>query len=230
MFCFLIERRRIFFANVLATFLIEPQNALRAAYLMKKGLDRKKLVNLNPTRLSPDQLKCAPVLFIHGDSSNSGLFAPMINQVVRDNPYKPIFTIDLASADGVVSAKNHLHLIVAKVKEIIALYPSSKTPKISFVGHSSGGDVLGPLVRVMEEEKWPYLGTIIKIGSIFKKIEAEEFWRYPYGKIIEIMGTKDVFEGCESHLSNKLVVASGHLGLLFNKVVLKRISTEIGAL
>lgn len=230
LFFFLTEKRMNFFASVIATFLIEPQNALRAAYLMQKGLDRKKLINLNPKRLSPDQLKCAPVLFIHGDSSNSGLFAPMIDQVVRDTPYKPIFTIDLASADGVVSAKSHLHLIVAKVNEIVALYPSSKALKISFVGHSSGGDVLGPLIRMMEEKKWPQLGTIIKIGSIFKKIEAEEFGRYLYGKVIEIVGTKDVFEGCESHLPNKLVVASGHLGLLFNKAVLKRVSTEIGGL
>lgn len=195
---------------------------------MQRGLNKKKLINLNPKRLSPDQLKFAPVLFIHGDSSNSGLFGPMIDQVVSDAPYKPIFTIDLISADGIVSAKNHLHLIVAKVKEIVALYPSSKPLKISFVGHSSGGDVLGPLIRVVKQEKWPQLGTIIKIGSIFKKIEAEEFSHYPYEKLIEIVGAKDVFEGCESHLPNNLIVSSGHLGLLFNKVVLKRVSKEIG--
>lgn len=230
LFSFLTERRMNFFASVVVTFLIEPHNALRAAYLMQKGLDRKKLISLNPTRLSPDQLKCAPILFIHGDSSNSGIFAPMIDQVVRDAPHKPIFTIDLTSADGVVSAKSHLHLIVAKVSEIVALYPPSKSPKISFVGHSSGGDVLGPLIRMMEEKKWPQLGTVIKIGSIFKDIEAEELRHYPCGKMIEIVGTKDVFEGCKSHLSNQLVVASGHLGLLFNKTVLKHVSEEVRAL
>jgi hypothetical protein len=227
LFCFFTEKRMNFFASVLATFLIEPQSALRAAYLMQQGLNRKKFVDLNPKRLSPDQLKCAPVLFIHGDSSNSGIFAPMIEQVIRENPHKPIFTIDLVSADGVVSAESHLHLIVTKVNEIITLYPSSKFPKISFVGHSSGGDVLSPLIRMMEEKKWPQFGTIIKIGSIFKKVEAEEFWRYPCEKVIEIMGTKDVFEGCESHFPNQLVVAAGHLSLLFNRTVLNHVSKEI---
>jgi hypothetical protein len=227
LFFFIRQKKMDFLACVVATFLIEPHSTLRAAYLMQKGLNRKKIINLNPKILSTDQLNCTPVLLIHGDSSNSGLFGPMIDQIARDAPHKPIFTIDLTSPDGIVSAKSHLHLIDAKVNEIAALYPSSKSLKISFVGHSSGGDVLGPLIRLMEANKWPQSGTIIKIGSIFKKNEAEEFCRYPHEKVIEIAGTKDIFEGCESHLPNRLIVVSGHLGLLFNKTVLEYVSKEI---
>jgi hypothetical protein len=228
LFLFLTGKRMNFFANALVTFLIEPQNALRAAYLMQRGLDRKKRKNLNPKHLSSAQLEHAPVLFIHGDSSNSGLFAPMIDRIIKEAPHKPIFTIDLVSVDGIVSVTSHLHLILAKVNEILALYPNA--PKISFVGHSSGGDVLGPLMRMMEEAKCPQPGTLIKIGSIFKNKEAEELGPYPHGEVIEIVGTKDVFEGYESRLPNKLVVTSGHLGLLFNEAVLKRVSQEIGVL
>ena len=227
LFSFLTKKRMNFFASIVATFLIEPYNTMYAAYLMQKGLKNKKIINLNPKSLSGDQLKCAPVLLIHGDSSNSGLFAPMIDQIARDAPNKPIFTIDLTSADGIVSAKKHLYVIAAKVYEIAALYPRLECPKISFIGHSSGGDVLGPLIRLMSTEKGPQSGTIIKIGSIFKKVEAEEFGRYSHEKVIEIVGTKDVFEGCESHLPNKLIVVSGHLGLLFNKTVLKNVSKYI---
>ena len=128
---------------------------------------------------------------------------------------------------GLFLSKTHLSLIIAKVREIAALYSSVTCPKISFVGHSSGGDVLGPLVKVLIEDKLPLPGTIIKIGSVFKEIEAQEFINYPYGKVVEIVGTKDVFEGDKSHLPNSLVVLSGHLGLLFNAIVLKRVSSEM---
>lgn len=110
------------------------------------------------------------------------------------------------------------------MKEITTLY-SSKSPKISFVGHSSGGDILGALIKVMHAQKLALPGAIIKIGSIFKETEANEFIRY--GKVVEIVGTKDVFEGSQSHVPNQLVVNSGHLGLLFNSAVLKHVSNEM---
>lgn len=104
LFLFLHKRQWSFVAAILATFLIEPHNAFRAAYLMHKGLDRK-FTNLNPQRLSTQQLQHEPVLLIHGDASNSGLFAPLVDQMTVDFPNRPIFTIDLASADGIVSEK-----------------------------------------------------------------------------------------------------------------------------
>src|SRR5207245_2015592 len=156
-----------------------------------------------------EQLKCTPTLLIHGDSSNSGVFAPMIHQISKNDPHKPLFTIDLTSYDGVVSVENHLSLIVAKVKEIAALYPTAKCPKISFIGHSSGGDVLGSLVKAMQlGGELPLPGTIIKIGSIFKEHEAQEFIHYAHGKMVEIVGTQDIFVGDKSHLTNKPVVVS----------------------
>jgi uncharacterized alpha/beta hydrolase family protein len=224
---FLENKKMHLFAGIVATFLIEPQNALYAAYLMHKSFDQRKLVNLNPKYLSQEQLKCSPVLFIHGDSSNSRIFAPMITQVAKESPFKPIFTIDLTSRDGTVSAENHLPLITEKVNEIAGLYSSSNAPIISFVGHSSGGDILGPLMQTMKGRRGPQCGISIKIGSYFKKNEAKEFRSSTYGKVIEILGTKDVLEGCDSHLPNQLVVESGHLGLLFNKAVIDRVSQEL---
>lgn len=227
MYSFLKEKNMVFFANVFVTFLTEPLNAFYAAYLLKKSLNRKKITQLNPTFLSPSLSEHSPVLFIHGDWSNSGLFAPMIEQVAKDCPNQPVFTIDLTSPDGIVSEKSHLQPIVNKVKEIVKLYPPTSSPKVLFVGHSSGGDVLPPLIQALKKEQID-TGTIIKVGSIFDRVEAENFCsQHPGQKAIEIGGTRDVFEGCESHLQNRLVVAAGHLGLLFNQAVLKRVSEEI---
>jgi len=85
--------------------------------------------------------------------------------------------------------------------------------------------------KILNRREYPEIdvkNAIDTVSQFVKKIEVEEF--YPHGKVIEIVGTKDVFEGCESHLPNKLVVASGHLGLLFNEAVLKCVSKEIGEL
>ena len=103
LFLLLHKKNWDFMAAIVATFLIEPHVALRAAYLMQKGLDKEKFTNLNPKILSEEQLKCAPILLIHGDSSNSGLFGPMINLLSKEAPHQPIFTIDLNSPDGIVS-------------------------------------------------------------------------------------------------------------------------------
>lgn len=225
---FLQKNQWNFLTGIVATFLIEPHQAFRAAYLMHKGLDGKNITTLNPKYLSKEQLKYTPVLFIHGDFSSSGIFEPMINRLAYDFPHRPLFTIDLISPDGIVSEKQHLKSLISKVKEIATLYASATTPKISFIGHSSGGDVIGPVVKVMMSEKeLPQPGTIIKIGSIFKKMEAEQFTQYSHGSVLEIVGTKDVFEGSQSHLSNQFLVVAGHLGLLFNQKVLNRVSSEI---
>lgn len=226
LFLFLHRKKWPFLANASAALLIEPLSTFFAAYLMQKGLNKKKFSNLNPISLSKKQLKHSPVLLIHGDHSNSSIFAPLIEQITRDSPHKPIFTIELSSADGIVSAKNHLHILLAKVKEIEALYPSFAAVKISFIGHSSGGDVLGPLIEVMLQENMRP-GAMIKIGSIFKESEAKEFRCYSHGIALEIVGTKDIFEGARSFLPTKLVVVTGHLGLLFHKSVLQRVGREI---
>ncbi len=226
-FHFLHSHQLTFLANVVATFMIEPFNAIHAGYLMQKGLDGKKIRNLNPKKLSQEQLKYSPVLLIHGDSSNSGLFAPLLERLSAEMPHKPFFTIDLVNQDGIVSAKNHLKILFAKVKEITDLYPSDTPPKLSFVGHSSGGDILGPLVKLMQTKQLTKPGAMIKIGSIFSKFEAEEFSHFSHGKFLEILGTKDIFEGDKSHLPNKLVVNSGHLGLLFKDTVIKHLSNEL---
>ena len=198
LFLFLHKKHWDFLAGIVITLLIEPHNALRAAYLMQKGLDRKRFTNLNPTILTKKQLEFSPVLLIHGDSSGSGIFGPIVEQLTKDCHHRPIFFIDLISPSGVVSAENHLKPVMARVKEIVALYPYAMPPKISCVGHSSGGDILGPLVKAMQEENLPLPKTIIKIGSIFKGAEALEFIHYLHGKVLEILGTNDIFEGCKS--------------------------------
>ncbi len=218
LFLYFHNKNWTFFACAIAAFLIEPYHTLKAAYLMRiKRTGR----NINPASLTADQINFSPVLLIHGDSSNSGLFAPMIQRIIEDNPNKPIFTIDLVSQSGIVSEKEHLSLILDKVWEISQLYPA--LPSISLVGHSSGGDILAPLVQAMEKERFPLPKVVIKIGSLFKN--QEEFILQT--TVLEIVGTKDVFEGCESLLPKKLVVASGHLGLLFHDAVLERVSKEI---
>lgn len=222
-----ISKRWRFLSAVIATLMIEPFNTLRAGYHMQRGLKNTKFTNLNPKVLSQEQQKHNPVFFIHGDSSSSGIFDPMVNHMSQQAPHRPIFTIDLSSPDGIVSIQNHLNHLVAKVKEIDSLYATSSRPKISFVGHSSGGDVLGPLVKVMLEQKISLPGTLIKIGSVCKKHEAEEFASYTHGNVVEIVGEKDVFEGSHSHMPNHLVTGSGHVGLLFDEIVIKRVAKEL---
>jgi hypothetical protein len=204
--------------------LVEPKNTLRAAYLMQVGITNKgKLPNLNPKVLTQEQLKYAPVFLIHGDSSNCGLFGPMIDQMTADAPDRTIFTIDLYSPSGIVSVEEHLTPVLDKVKEILALFPLSARPEIICVGHSSGGDILGALIAAMGEEGLPQ-PKIVKIGSIFKESELETLKDYPREKILEIVGSKDIFVGDQSLLPNKLVVNTSHLSLLFKQSVLQQVS------
>lgn len=223
LFHFLERRNWKFLAAVVATCLIEPQNALYGAYLMQKGLRDKKITNLNPTKLSSEQQNRGPLILVHGDSSNSGLFNPMIDKITKADPFRPIFYVDLKSPDGIVSAANHLETMIGTVKDIIALYPPDSKPTISFVGHSSGGDILKPLVETMVENSLALPGAIIKIGSVLKSQEEAQTFS-SQANVLEIVGTLDVFEGYHSHLANHKVVNSGHLGLLFDETVVTHVS------
>lgn len=219
---FLKDNQWEYAGDLAATLLLEPMCAIKAGNLMQTSLSKKNLSNLNPTKLTSKQAMYAPVLLIHGDHSNSGLFAPLIDVLTEKNPDRPLFTVDLVSQDGKVSKEQHLNDLVTKVKNIAALYPFALPPKIALVGHSSGGDVIGPLAKAMTNP-----GALIKIGSVFEKNAAQEFNQYPHGPVLEILGTKDVFEGCKSHLNNNMIVHSPHLGLLFHKAVLNRVHSEI---
>lgn len=220
------KKNKSFFEGCVLTLLNEPSNGFRASSLMKKRLDSRQYPNLNPTVLSPEQLQYDPVLLIHGDHSNSGLFIPMIQRLTMECPYRPIFTVDLQSSDGIVSS-HHLPELIEKVKEITALYEHGEYPRIAFVGHSSGGDVTGPLIKALAEERIFATGIVIKIGSIFQEEEAAEIYHYPRGKVIEIVGTRDVFEGDNSFLEDHFRVNCGHLGLLFHPQVLDKVCDEI---
>lgn len=216
LFVFLHERNGSFLAAVVASLLIEPLQTLRAGYFMLRGLDALSFVN--PPFLSPSQLQHDPVLLIHGDSSTAGIFKPLLAHLVKENPAQPLFTIDLKSKGGLVSAKEHLTPLLEKVRQIHALYPAHAAVKIAFIGHSSGGDILGPLCKAMHRES-SYPKALIKIGSIFKKEQLQEFGDYLPEVVLEVVGTHDVFEGYTCHVPHKFVVNAGHIGLLFHASV-----------
>lgn len=222
---FLRENQWNMTANICAALLIEPINTLYAAYL-QNGFGKRNIVNLNPKTLSKEQQKHAPVLLIHGDHSHPDIFGPMIDQIAKENPERAIFTIYLRSDSGIVSEKDHLEQLVDKVQKIYNLYPES--PKLTVVGHSSGGDIIEPLAKKMKELKNPLWGKLIAIGSVFKGAITEDFTEI-FKEYLAFLGDKDIFEGCQRKVSNSLIVNSGHIGLLFNENVLARVCKEISS-
>ncbi|MBS0645545.1 MAG: hypothetical protein JSR97_03000 [Verrucomicrobia bacterium] len=204
-----------FTAHVLATILTEPVVMCQAGYLLYA--QPQSYSNLNPSILTAEQSAYSPILLIHGDHSNSGLFIPLIRYLTQKNPHRPIFTVDLSSPDGCVSAQYHLDILAQKLQDIASLY--THTPKISLIGHSSGGDIIAPLAKKMPA----YVGPMIKIGSILKVAEVQDFENSFPKSILEIVGTKDAIEGTFSHLSRTLCVPCGHVGLLFNTTVFQYI-------
>jgi len=220
LYCYLKDHHWELTANTLATLMIEPITIFKAAYLLLK---RPINPNLNPNVLTPIQASKSPILLIHGDHSNSGLFGPLMAFLTQRYPHAPIFTVDLTSSDGLVSAAHHLDILLQKVASIQDLYPQHSTHKLILIGHSSGGDVLEPLYEKLPSYS---VATMIKIGSIFKK-ERAKIWNHSSKHVLEIVGTRDVIEGRESYLNKHLMIDSGHVGLLLHPQVFHGIEDHL---
>lgn len=98
----------------------------------------------------------------------------------------------------------------------------NRTPPISMVGHSSGGDVIPPVVEAFKNVQDVKFGTLVKIGSFLKEEE-----RFAFQEVYEVGGTLDVFEGHSSTLSRDHQFIRrdiGHLGLVFDQDVVTYIS------
>ena len=216
-----LSRRWEFFADVLGTFLLEPLSGLRAGYYMHRGLQDRTITSLNPRQLTSEQLKMSPVLWIHGDRSKEGIWNRMCNRVNQEIPHKAMFTINLTAPDGKVKPERHLQSLVDKVKEIRALYPLNATPKISFVGHSSGGFIIPPLVKRLRAEAIP-TGALLLIGAKFDQQELNELADYPE-PFLEILGTKDIWVGDKSLRPNFMRIIAAHVSLLFNEAVITKV-------
>lgn len=218
LFAFLHENNWTMTASITAAFLIEPLNALYAGYL-QAGLYRRKLENLNPIVLTKSQQDHNPLLLIHGDHSNSFIFNDMIKAIAEKYPQRPIYTVDLTSPDGIISEKQHIDELYTKINHIARVY--SETPTLDIIGHSSGGDVVGPLAQRMMKGENIRPGALIKIGSAFDEKAAEEF--NDYANISEYLARDDVFVGYRSHLPKNHIFPTGHIGLVFNNAVINKV-------
>lgn len=220
-----LSKRWEFLADVLGTFLLEPLGGLRAGYYMHKGLQSRNISALNPRVLTPEQQKHSPLLLIHGDCSKSGIWWPMIQQIARAIPHKPIFTIDLTSPSGHVKVDNHLQILVDKVKEIRNFYPSGAIPPISFVGHSAGAKIIPHLANALNQQGIE-TGALIKIGGPRRPEKIDKFPQLR-DRILEIVGSKDIFAGDRSQLPRLNRAPTCHVSLVFHQQVKNWVVEEL---
>jgi|GEM_PF-6083994 len=213
--------------GIIGTLLVEPCAGYRAGQLMDLSLDRSRFTNVNPESIPPHLQGRSIIVLLHGDKSKVGLFAPMIQAINSAHEDKPIFAFNIDVPNGVMKRnRGHVPIVVTQLRnEVLALYPDGQIPHINFVGHSSGGDFIQPIIAQLRNEGVHFSFTAIKIGSLTKAKNPESkanklalFDTTARGVYYEIAGTRDALEGRISIFprERQFHVDAGHIGLLFS--------------
>ena len=209
-----------FLGGVIGTLLVEPRAGIRAGSLMDLPLDRSRFTNVNPEFIPPQLRSRSIIVLLHGDKSKVGIFAPMIEAINTVHHDKLIFAFNIDVPNGVMKRnRGHVPLVVALFKkEVLAHYQEGEIPHITFIGHSSGGDFIQPLIAQLRDEGINLHFTAIKIGSLTKERKLPLFNTTPNGTYYEVAGRRDALEGRVSifPLDRQFNVDRGHIGLLFS--------------
>ncbi len=240
---YLKRRNVVVFGLVSATFLTEPLNAFKGAFMTPYGWKRHfDYFDLNPKELTSSQLRENPVLLIHGNYDNQRAWLQLAEKLQKEGI--PAFTLNLPP--GKVSRWDKC-LLERKWDEIRNLYHryGRKDAAINIVGHSRGA-YLSVMMGVnkegweirkrgvlstdlMKRHQRPDIGKIIQIGQYFSLNEFQDEVATALNlkeRIFSITGTRDILAPSNSNAlppDHKFTFDEGHLGLIFSDEVDQKI-------
>ncbi len=240
---YLRRRNIVVFGLVSATFLTEPLNAFKGAFMTPYGWKRHfDYFDLNPKSLTESQLEKNPVLLIHGNYDNQRAWLQLAEKLQKEGI--PAFTLNLPP--GKVSRWDK-SLLEKKWEEIRSLYHQygRNNLAINVVGHSRGA-YLSVMLGV-NKEGWDIkkrgvlstdilkrrqrqdIGKIIQIGQYFSLNEFQDKVSTALNlkeKIFCITGTRDILAPSNSNAlppDQIFTFDEGHLGLIFSDEVDRKI-------
>jgi pimeloyl-ACP methyl ester carboxylesterase len=223
---FLWRHKWIRTAMILGTLLLEPWQALKAAF--RNMANWKKEFNfhgMNPKAISPELKNRRPILLIHGNYHNQSAWLSL-GKALKGEKLGPVYTVNLPS--GLITEKDYA-IVDEKIRQIKAQYKTVgvESIKVDLVGHSRGGFIAHRMAWTTRESQgkrvWSVreeIGKVIKIGSVTDEEERTHMKREdPHfaNRLFEVTGKYEVLHDAPSLCpdTHKKEVRAGHLGLLY---------------
>lgn len=205
-------------AMILGTFLIEFWHAIKAGLTSPMSWKRHfNFYQMNPKKLTQEQLKKHPILLIHGNYHNQSAWISLAKKM-KSCGLGPVYTVNLPN--GVITYRDY-EIIQKKIDEIKNHYQQFGIDniKINVIGHSRGGCLAHGIAWIALKNGSEEIGKIIKIGSGLNSSEREHLEDPAFNaRVYEMMGKYDILETHQSLRSESHVktIDSGHLGLLYS--------------
>lgn len=200
---FLIRNDCLIAAMVIGTLLMEPLEAIRAAFSSFANLKKHfNFYEMNPTTISEEQSKKVPILLLHGNFHDQSAWLSL-GRILKKSGIGPVYTVNLPNGD--ITQKD-FEIIQRKIDEIKTDYQRFNAPvNIDVIGHSRGGDIASSISEGIRK--------IIKIGSVLEQEPANP------NHIYEIIGRHDILETRPSLCASdrQHIINTGHLGLLYTR-------------
>ncbi len=205
-------------AMILGTLLVEFWHALKAGLTSPMSWKRHfNFYQMNPTELTPEQLKKHPLLLIHGNYHNQSAWMSLAKKL-KSYDLGPIYTVNVPN--GKITYRDY-EIVQKKISEINEHYQrfGIHSVKIHIIGHSRGGCLAHHIAWEALQKGSEEIGKIIKIGSGLSpldKVHMED--PIFHTRVYEMMGKYDILENHQSKrpASHLKIIDSGHLGLLYS--------------
>ena len=226
---FFRRRNMDLIGDAIVCLLAEPVQTIKTAHFTYIGnvpIDQFHHFDLNPPLLSHFEDTQIVTLLIHGAGTNQGMWYKLA-KILKEEGAGPVFTVNMPK----VSLCNYERkirdsekkAINKRLNEIRQLFldQGKLPPQLIVVGHSRGGDIAHALCDEHDE--------IIKVVRIGKVTPKDEVHSKCLNRLHEIAGEFDAICHWRSQLSpeNRSRFNAGHIGLIYNKEVHKKITSII---
>lgn len=204
------EKRTEFFAVML----LDLGNAMKIGMHGIKGMkSHYQPYELNPGRLSPDQLERPATLLIHGWMHNQGVWKKMASYLVEEEGLGALFTVNLPWRG---SDEESYLAVQQRMRQISTLYQraGARRPQFNLVGYSNGGMAAIHASEFGSVRMKRQISKLVMIGCHLSN--------YYYlgvqtsSKVYAITASHDFLDTdiCRVPYQKKTQVNSTHLGLL----------------
>ena len=222
----------------ITAFCSEPIHSLRASiYYLLGYLEPFCFYQMNPHKIRPSQVKKRAILLIHGNFHNQSAWIALAKSLTQSN-LGPIYTVNLNPGPLTEADRE---VINAKIAEIRSQYDvHGAKVVIDIIGHSRGSEMA--FLTALEDNCWqissgfkkitsekvsfkPEIGRVIRVGTPTDDEEKNALPRDLLDRIYEIDASNDSFVLQKSQVkkTNRILVDTGHLGLLFSPTVHRQI-------
>lgn len=235
---FLRKKGKKFSPLVFASLLSEPVVTLKSSFIYLIGLVTPfRFFGLNPKKIKKEQASKNAILLLPGNYHNQSAFLCLAKHL-KNKGLGPIYTVNLNS--GPLTEKDRA-ILEEKIFEIERQYARyQKKPTIDLVGHSRGAEMA--FCMGMERKNWKIdqgvltidagpkslkIGKVIRLGLStspkYRKKVAKEYLEsiYEIDAAWDLICKKD--EISDQRASHRYLASCGHLGLLYDKNVLKKV-------